>query len=390
MSGQRESRDMNALPDETFRAEVRAWIEANYPPAKRYLPRRPLPPEIMDWFMALSRKGWLAPVWPLEHGGMGLSAAKHLIYVEEMERHGCARLPDHAILMLGPLLIRFGTEDQRREHLPRILAGERFWCQGYSEPNAGSDLAGLRTAAVRDGDHYVVNGQKIWTTLGHCADWTFMLVRTDPAAKRKQDGISFLMVDLRSPGVVVRPITNIKGEDEYCEMFFTDVRVPVGNLIGEENQGWAISRALLGHERIFLGNPRQPSYALNRLGALARACGKMEDPAFVDRYTQLQMDVHDLGAAYQGFADVLRSGGEIGPDVSFLKIWATETYQRICDQMLELAGEWGVLRDDLDIGGVRVDVMNQYLKSRPPTIYGGSNEIQRNILARFVLELPMR
>ena len=390
MSGQRESRDMNALPDETFRAEVRAWIEANYPPAKRYLPRRPLPPEIMDWFMALSRKGWLAPVWPLEHGGMGLSAAKHLIYVEEMERHGCARLPDHAILMLGPLLIRFGTEDQRREHLPRILAGERFWCQGYSEPNAGSDLAGLRTAAVRDGDHYVVNGQKIWTTLGHCADWTFMLVRTDPAAKRKQDGISFLMVDLRSPGVVVRPITNIKGEDEYCEMFFTDVRVPVGNLIGEENQGWAISRALLGHERIFLGNPRQPSYALNRLGALARACGKMEDPAFVDRYTQLQMDVHDLGAAYQGFADVLRSGGEIGPDVSFLKIWATETYQRICDQMLELAGEWGVLRDDLDIGGVRVDVMNQYLESRPPTIYGGSNEIQRNILARFVLELPMR
>ena len=390
MSGQRESRDMNALPDETFRAEVRAWIEANYPPAKRYLPRRPLPPEIMDWFMALSRKGWLAPVWPLEHGGMGLSAAKHLIYVEEMERHGCARLPDHAILMLGPLLIRFGTEDQRREHLPRILAGERFWCQGYSEPNAGSDLAGLRTAAVRDGDHYVVNGQKIWTTLGHCADWTFMLVRTDPAAKRKQDGISFLMVDLRSPGVVVRPITNIKGEDEYCEMFFTDVRVPVGNLIGEENQGWAISRALLGHERIFLGNPRQPSYALNRLGALARACGKMEDPAFVDRYTQLQMDVHDLGAAYQGFADVLRSGGEIGPDVSFLKIWATETYQRICDQMLELAGEWGVLRDDLDIGGVRVDVMNQYLESRPPTIYGGSNEIQRNFLARFVLELPMR
>ena len=390
MSGQRESRDKNALPDETVRAEVRAWIEANYPPAKRYLPRRPLPPEIMDWFMALSRKGWLAPVWPLEHGGMGLSAAKHLIYVEEMERHGCARLPDHAILMLGPLLIRFGTEDQRREHLPRILAGERFWCQGYSEPNAGSDLAGLRTAAVRDGDHYVVNGQKIWTTLGHCADWTFMLVRTDPAAKRKQDGISFLMVDLRSPGVVVRPITNIKGEDEYCEMFFTDVRVPVGNLIGEENQGWAISRALLGHERIFLGNPRQPSYALNRLGALARACGKMEDPAFVDRYTQLQMDVHDLGAAYQGFADVLRSGGEIGPDVSFLKIWATETYQRICDQMLELAGEWGVLRDDLDIGGVRVDVMNQYLESRPPTIYGGSNEIQRNILARFVLELPMR
>jgi alkylation response protein AidB-like acyl-CoA dehydrogenase len=386
----RDERDMNALSDEAFRAELRGWIEANYPPEKRYLPRRPLPPEIMDWFMTLSRKGWLAPVWPREHGGMGLSASKHLIYVEEMERHGCARLPDHAILMLGPLLIRFGTEEQRREQLPKILRGERIWCQGYSEPNAGSDLASLRTEAVLDGDSYVVNGQKIWTTLGHCADWTFMLVRTDRTAKRKQDGISFLMVDLRSPGVVVRPITNIKGENEYCEMFFTDVRVPVGNLIGEENQGWSLSRALLGHERIFLGNPRQPSYALNRLGALARACGAMGDPAFVDRFTQLQLDVHDLSAAYEEFADVLRAGAEIGPDVSFLKVWATETYQRICDQMLELAGDHGMLRHDVVVDGVQVDVMNQYMESRPPTIYGGSNEIQRNILAKFVLNLPSR
>ncbi len=385
-----DPRDMNTLSDEAFRSELRGWIIANYPPEKRYLPRRPMPSQIMDWFMTLSRKGWLAPLWPREYGGMGLSLAKHLIYVEETERHGCARLPDHAILMLGPLLIRFGTEAQKREHLPKILSGERIWCQGYSEPNAGSDLASLSTEAVLDGDCYVVNGQKIWTTLAHCADWTFMLVRTDRTARRKQDGISFLMVDLRSPGVVVRPITNIKGEDEFCEMFFTDVRVPVANRIGRPNEGWSISRALLGHERIFLGSPRQPSYALNRLVTLAHACGAMTDPAFRDRFTQLQLDVHDLGAAYEGYAQLLRSGGEIGPDVSFLKIWATETYQRICDAMLEVAGDHGARRDDVVIADVQVDVMNQYLESRPPTIYGGSNEIQRNILARYVLALPVR
>jgi alkylation response protein AidB-like acyl-CoA dehydrogenase len=385
-----DPRDMNTLSDEAFRTELREWIVANYPPEKRYLPRRPMPAEIMDWFMALSRKGWLAPVWPREHGGMGLSASKHLIYVEELERHGCARLPDHAILLLGPLLIRFGTDEQKREHLPKILAGERIWCQGYSEPNAGSDLASLRTEAVLDGDCYVVNGQKIWTTLAHHADWTFLLVRTDKKARRKQEGISFLMVDLRSPGVVVRPITNIKGEEEFCEVFYTDVRVPVGNMIGQPNEGWSISRALLGHERIFLGSPRQPTYALNRLATLARACGAMEDAAFRDRFTQLQLDVHDLGAAYEGYARVLRAGGEIGPDVSYLKVWATETYQRICDAMLELAGDYGVHRRDVVIGEVQVDVMNQYLESRPPTIYGGTNEIQRNILSRYVLNLPVR
>lgn len=386
-----ESRDMNELTDENFRSELRTWIGANYPPEKRYLPRRPMPDEICDWFMALSRKGWLAPVWPRAYGGMGLSGAKHLIYVEEMERHGCARLPDHAILMLGPLLIRWGTEEQRAEHLPKILSGERIWCQGYSEPNAGSDLASLRTEAVRDGDHYVVNGQKIWTTLGHVADWTFALVRTDKQAKRPQEGISFLMIDLRSSGVDVRPIVNIKGEKEFCEIFFTDVRVPVANLIGAENQGWTISRTLLGHERIFLGNPRLPSYALNRLDALARAKGALSgDAAFRDRHAQLALDVHDLGAAYEEFAAVLRRGSEIGPDVSYLKIWATETYHRITEAMLDLAEEDSALRDDIAVAGARIDVMNQFLEARPTTIYGGSNEIQRNILAKQVLGLPSR
>jgi alkylation response protein AidB-like acyl-CoA dehydrogenase len=385
-----ETRDMNLLSDDEFRLELRSWVEANYPQDKRYLPRRPMPEEIRDWFMALSRKGWLAPIWPREYGGMGLSGAKHLIYVEEMERHGCARLPDHAILMLGPLLIRWGTEAQIAEHLPKILSGERIWCQGYSEPNAGSDLASLRTEAVRDGDDYIVNGQKIWSTLAHVADWTFALVRTDRQARRPQEGISFLMIDLRTPGVEVRPIVNIKGEQEFCEIFFTNARVPVHNRIGDENQGWTISRTLLGHERIFLGSPRLPSYALNRLALLAQAKGAVSDAAFNERFTQLQLDVHDLGAAYEEFAALMRAGKEIGPDVSYLKIWATETWHRITEEMVAVAGDLGCLREDIVLKDMQIDVMNQFLEARPSTIYGGSNEIQRNILAKQVLGLPSR
>jgi alkylation response protein AidB-like acyl-CoA dehydrogenase len=385
-----ETRDMNLLSDDEFRLELRSWVEANYPQDKRYLPRRPMPEEIRDWFMALSRKGWLAPIWPREYGGMGLSGAKHLIYVEEMERHGCARLPDHAILMLGPLLIRWGTEAQIAEHLPKILSGERIWCQGYSEPNAGSDLASLRTEAVRDGDDYIVNGQKIWSTLAHVADWTFALVRTDRQARRPQEGISFLMIDLRTPGVEVRPIVNIKGEQEFCEIFFTNARVPVHNRIGDENQGWTISRTLLGHERIFLGSPRLPSYALNRLALLAQAKGAVSDAAFNERFTQLQLDVHDLGAAYEEFAALMRAGKEIGPDVSYLKIWATETWHRITEEMVAVAGDLGCLREDIVLNDIQIDVMNQFLEARPSTIYGGSNEIQRNILAKQVLGLPSR
>jgi alkylation response protein AidB-like acyl-CoA dehydrogenase len=385
-----ETRDMNLLSDDEFRLELRSWVEANYPQDKRYLPRRPMPEEIRDWFMALSRKGWLAPIWPREYGGMGLSGAKHLIYVEEMERHGCARLPDHAILMLGPLLIRWGTEAQIAEHLPKILSGERIWCQGYSEPNAGSDLASLRTEAVRDGDDYIVNGQKIWSTLAHVADWTFALVRTDRQARRPQEGISFLMIDLRTPGVEVRPIVNIKGEQEFCEIFFTNARVPVHNRIGDENQGWTISRTLLGHERIFLGSPRLPSYALNRLALLAQAKGAVSDAAFNERFTQLQLDVHDLGAAYEEFAALMRAGKEIGPDVSYLKIWATETWHRITEEMVAVAGDLGCLREDIVLNDIQIDVMNQFLEARPSTIYGGSNEIQRNIIAKQVLGLPSR
>ena len=383
-----EDRDLNRLSDAEFRREIRAWIEANYPPEKRYPAHRLVYDEIKDWFDILSRKGWIAPNWPREYGGMGLSPAKLIIWVEEYERHGCARLPDHGIQMVGPLLIKYGTEEQRRFFLPKILTGEHIWCQGYSEPNAGSDLASLRTDAAPDGDDYVVNGQKIWTTLAHTANWIFCLVRTDRQARKPQEGISFLLIDMSAPGVTVRPIRNIKGDVEFCEVFFDDVRVPKANLVGEPNKGWTMAKALLGFERIFLGNPRLPEYALNRLRLLGEALGRLDDPAFMDRYTQLRLDVMDLTSAFERYAAVLRAGGELGPDVSMLKLWATETYQRITDYMVEVAGDHGALRGDVVIGNVAVDVMNQFLESRPATIYGGSNEIQRNIIAKQVLGLP--
>ena len=383
-----EDRDLNRLSDAEFRREIRAWIEANYPPEKRYPAHRLVYDEIKDWFDILSRKGWIAPNWPRDYGGMGLSPAKLIIWVEEYERHGCARLPDHGIQMVGPLLIKYGTEEQRRFFLPKILTGEHIWCQGYSEPNAGSDLASLRTDAAPDGDDYVVNGQKIWTTLAHTANWIFCLVRTDRQARKPQEGISFLLIDVSTPGVTVRPIRNIKGDVEFCEVFFDDVRVPKANLVGEPNEGWTMAKALLGFERIFLGNPRLPEYALNRLRLLGEALGRLDDPAFMDRYTQLRLDVMDLTSAFERYAAVLRAGGELGPDVSMLKLWATETYQRITDYMVEVAGDHGALRGDVVIGNVAVDVMNQFLESRPATIYGGSNEIQRNIIAKQVLGLP--
>src|SRR6202020_25626 len=224
------------------------------------------------WYMALSAKGWLAPGWPRELGGMGLSAPKQLAMMEEFERHGVARVNDHGIVMLGPLLIRYGTDAQKAFFLPKILSGEHIWCQGYSEPNAGSDLASLRTEAVLDGDHWVVNGQKIWTSLAMDANWIFLLVRTDKQAK-KQEGITFLLVPMDSPGITVRPITNLDMEDEFCETFFDNVRVPKENLVGQINKGCTMGKNLLGFERIGSGAPRQSSYALSRLRLLAERMG---------------------------------------------------------------------------------------------------------------------
>ncbi len=378
--------DMNELTDEAFRAEVRSFVQANYPPELRNPAQRLHWEQAKPWYMTLSRQGWLAPAWPREHGGLGLSAAKQLILMEEYERHGVARTPDHGIILLGPLLIRYGTEAQKHRFLPRILSGEDIWCQGYSEPGAGSDLAGLRTEAVLDGDEWVVNGQKTWTTLASDANWIFLLVRTDKAAK-KQQGISFLLVPLDQPGVTVRPIINLEMHDEFCEVFFDDVRVPKDNLVGQVNQGWTMAKALLGFERIFLGSARQSAYALSRLRQLAERMGVLDDPAFADRYTQLRLDLADHKALFEVFAEKLRSGETLGPDVSLLKIHQTELYQRITDAMLEISGEHAGLLDP--IGGNReLHPSGMFIQARPTTIYGGTSEIQRGIIAKNVLGLP--
>jgi len=381
--------DWNELHDEEFRTVFRAWVDENCPPHLRYMRKqRPLFDEVAEWYHALAEKGWLAPTWPKAHGGMGLSPAKHMIYVEEWGRLGCPRIPDHGIGLVGPLLIQYGTEEQRDHYLPRIISGEDVWCQGYSEPNAGSDLASLRTEAVLDGEAFIVNGQKIWTTLAHCANWIFVLVRTDKEAKVRQKGITVLLLDLTSPGVRVRPITNLRGEADFCEVFFDNVRVPAKNLVGKVNEGWTVAKSVLGHERIFLGAPTRPEYALGRLERLAEARDAFDDPAFVSRYARLRLDLYDLGSSFERFAKVLRSGGELGADVSMLKIFTTELYQRITEEMLLVAGEEARFADDLDAGNGQVDAMNLFLDSRAPAIFGGSNEIQKNILAKAVLELP--
>jgi alkylation response protein AidB-like acyl-CoA dehydrogenase len=381
------STDWNSLDTEDFRATVRRFFEHNYPEALRYPKRRLRWAEIRDWTLKLSAQGWLAPSWPVRYGGMGLAPEKLIAFIEEQERHGVARAPDMGISMVGPLLIQHGSDEQRAHYLPRILSCADIWCQGYSEPNSGSDLASLRTEAVEDGDDFVVNGQKTWTTLAQDATHIFLLVRTDKAAK-KQEGISFLLADMKTPGITVRPIRNIAGNEDFCEVFLDNVRVPRSQRVGELNKGWTIAKALLSFERIFLGSPKQSQYALARVREAAELLGLFDDAVFTDRYTQLALDVADLGTLYTRFVDQVKRGETLGPDVSMLKVFATETYSRLANLLVEIAGASGGMPGDIEVEGGCIDVLTTFYNARPATIYGGSNEIQRNILATSVLQLP--
>jgi alkylation response protein AidB-like acyl-CoA dehydrogenase len=379
----------NAMDDGAFRTLVRADFQTHYPPHLRYPARRLLWSENGDWFRRMAQKGWIAPNWPVEFGGMGLSAAKLLIFLEEQEAWGVARYQDHGTLMVGPVLINFGTEKQRQRFLPPILTCTHRWCQGYSEPDAGSDLAGLRTQAVRDGDEFIVNGQKIWTTMAYDVDHIFFLARTDANAK-KQEGISFFLAELSAPGITVRKIRDIAGLEELCEVFFENVRVPANNLVGQLNQGWTIAKSLLGFERISLGSPKMPEYGLQVLAHAARRCGADRDPTFRDRVAALQLDTQHLGDIYRKFAGQTTRGKSLGPDVSLLKIFATELFQRIADLIVETAGPLGGLAGEVVVGTETLNLLGPFYKSRPTTIYGGTNEIQRNIIAKQVLDLPTR
>lgn len=379
--------DWNSLDDASFRQRVGDFVSQHCPPELRFPKRRLRVAEVRGWYRALSDAGMLAPAWPTKYGGMGLSPSKTLVYLETMEISGAPRLPDQGIINLGPLLIKHGTEEQRSKYLPRILSGEHIWCQGYSEPNAGSDLASLRTTAVLDGDEYVVTGQKIWTTWAYDATHIFALVRTDPTGS-KQGGISFLLLDLRQPGITVRPIETLLGHAEFCEVFFDGARTPRVNLVGAPNEGWAIAKALLGFERIWAGSPRQSQLLLSHLKQFAASAGLDGNASVTDRLAQFTFDVEDLQATYARFAAIVGRGEPLGADVSILKLWATETCQRIAEYLLEVSADLAALPGDVLFSGRAVDVTTPFLDSRSFTIYGGSSEIQRNILAKSVLNLP--
>ena len=273
--------DWNAMSDEAFRKEVRAFFQTAYPDELRFLPRRLRWSECKSWYLTLARKGWIAPAWPKAYGGMELSPGKQIIMAEETERAGIGRMPDQGITQVGPTIMRYGTEAQKKKYLQPILAGEHVWCQGYSEPNSGSDLASLQTTAVREGDEFVINGSKIWTSMSMDATHMYILVRTDRNAPKRQEGISFMVLDMKTPGITLRPIRNIAGHEEFAQVFFDNVRVPADALIGELNKGWTIAKALLGFERLGIGNPRRTRYAALDTRRIhgRHPAGRPQDPA---------------------------------------------------------------------------------------------------------------
>jgi alkylation response protein AidB-like acyl-CoA dehydrogenase len=396
--------DLNYAAEElAFRDEVRAWLAANLPTELRdkVLGYAELSREdIMRWHRILAAKGWIAPGWPLEWGGTGWNVVQRTIWDEETALAGAPPIPAFGITMCGQVLIKFGSEAQKRHFLPRIYQGEDFWCQGYSEPGSGSDLASLKTRAERftapEGrDCYRVNGQKIWTTQAQHADWIFCLVRTDPAAK-KQEGISFLLIDMKTPGVTVRPLILLDGSHEVNEVFFDDVVVPAENLVFEENKGWTVAKFLLGHERLNTGRIGASKREMARLKKLAASTlgpdGRpmTEDPRFRDRLSRLEIELMALDVTNMGFVDQTRRTGQIGAEVSMLKIRGTEIQQGLTELMMQLAGPRAAAFrpiDHPDLDPFMAAFAARYFNFRKTTIYAGSSEVQRNIFAKQALGL---
>ena len=376
------------LPDDEIRTRLEGFLARHYPDAWRDPTNRLRKADARWWLRTQHEHGWRAPGWPAEHGGMGLSMAQQLLVREVMERHGVARVLDMGASMLGPVLMRYGTDAQRGHYLPRILRCDDVWCQGYSEPNAGSDLASLRTAAVRDGEDFVVDGSKIWTTHATDATHIFTLVRTAKREKR-QDGISFLLIPLDTPGITIRPIVNLAGEDEFAQVFFDAARVPAANLVGKEDAGWTVAKALLGFERISIGNPAHARHALRTVEGIMRALGLHDEPAYRERFVQLTVDLHDTQVLYDEVVEEALAGTAAPERFSMLKLLATELTQRTTEFGMEVSGEYaGVLGQAPLDGGPNLHKL--FMLARPGTIYGGSSEVQRNILAKSMLGLPSR
>lgn len=369
---------------EEFRQEVRDWIAANLPPDLRHSTLYPSREALRPWLERLSRKGWIAPAWSRRDGGMGASAAERRILMHEMASAGAPNLISPGINFVGPLLIQSGTPEQKAFHLPRILSAEIQWAQGYSEPEAGSDLASLRTAARLEGPDYVVSGHKVWQTLGHACDWMVALVRTDPDASRHA-GISMLLIDLASPGITVRPITTITGEDELSEVILDEVRVPAANLVGAAGEGWQLANTLLVHERFTGGSPELSLAMLKRIERLLEA-GAAPPEAVLDAVTRAEIELMALEAAYWQAVEEFEATGRQGQAVSLLKVAQTRLQQQLADLLVQVAGCDGAL-SEIDMPGGRLSVATAFLLSRRATIFGGTREIQLGIIARQSLGL---
>lgn len=376
-------------PDEkTFRAEVRDWIAATLPDDLRGWSTRPPFERAMWWHRQLHARGWIAPAWPKSHGGMEATLNQQIILKEELARAGAPEISAQGMNHVGPILMAFGTDAQKERFLPPILTGAESWCQGYSEPGAGSDLASLRTRADIDGDDFIINGSKIWTTWAQYSDWMFALVRSDPDAPRKQAGISFVLIDLKTPGIDIRPIKTIAGDEEFAEVFMDDVRVPMTNLVGDLHDGWRVANALLAHERLGTANPQLLFDALERVKKIARANGALDDPYFRERLAEIEIDTVGFAAMFAHAAEIANAERSLGLDASIMKINGTETLQRLADLLLDAAGTDAALGGRVETEDGPIEIAPLFLQVRRATIYGGSSEIQRNILAKRVLGLP--
>jgi acyl-CoA dehydrogenase len=388
---------------EAFREETRRWLEANAPASMRKPPtaaeemcwggrKAKYPDDVRRWLAVMAEKGWTAPTWPREYGGGGLSKDEAKVLSQEMAKLRVRpALMGFGLEMIGPLLLQVGNEAQKREHLPKIVRGEIRWCQGYSEPGAGSDLAGLQTRAERDGDDFILNGQKVWTSYGDKADWMFILVRTNP--EKKHAGITFLLFDMETPGVSVRPIKLISGASPFCETFLTDVRVPVRNVVGEIDAGWNIAKMLLRFERNMIADAFKERDDRSRLLKLARRyvgpeSGRLDDAVLRDRLTQVELDQLALDLTLSRSRDRLKAGQPPGPEASIFKLYGTELNQRRRELMGQLAGPQALGWDGPGFTPEELGMTRDWLRSRGNTIEGGTSEIQLNIIAKQVLGLP--
>lgn len=351
---------------------------------------------MVEWQQRLYRQGWMAPHWPVEYGGTDWSVTQRFIYNSERAAAGAPETVAFGVTMVASVIIAYGTEEQKAKFLPRILKSKDWWCQGYSEPGAGSDLASLKTRADLEGDEYVINGSKIWTTYAQYADWIFCLVRNDSSG-RKQEGITFLLIDMKSPGITVRPIDTIDGFHHLNEVFFDNVRVPVENRIGEEGKGWTYAKSLLVHERLSIAEVADSKRALSLLKEEARRENSggqslLDDPLFAKRLTDVEIDLMALEYTELRALAAIAEGKDPGPESSLLKLEGTEIQQAIQELRMDAAGYYsGALQGDLtgaQLGHEEIDgVQKLYFRGRASSIYGGSNEVQKNITAKYVLGL---